>query len=843
MKRIIASILCMILVFSSVNYIFAESETNSYEVEKSLGILNAIGRFTEYSIETVEQTAEVTRGEFAEVLAELLKLDVTEEELFYHDVSKEHYAYRGITAVTRAGYMNGCGNNLFEPDRVITKNEAAMVFVSVLGYKNEAIVKGGSEFAYINIATKIGLFDGTVSKNSLTFGDMLVMLTNALITPVMETKIVGKAAVYAENQNETLLSVYYDCRYVERERVTATNNTGIYGEKKVDDYVTIGGVSYIPHMTNMEEYLGSFVNFIYKDDKNAKVCEIVWIEKAEGFDEFILTDDVIRGFDSSDYTYKYYTKSGSLASIGISRNVSVIYNGSFETDTERVLKLPASEVRLVENKDGVIDVAIVSKYDNYVIDSVYNADEVFTVRDNTVKFSMDSEDYDKFIIVDGEGTEKTVDDLTSDTTVSIFTSLDGRYRKLVLSNETAEGVIQTVKNPLGTLPKMLLEGTEYDVSASVDASSLKAGDTVFVYLDYMGRIAYVKKNHTLVYMAYIVGVSGEGVFGISPKIKAFNQDGKMTIYETTPKFKVDGAIYSNLTEAQLAVLESAVSEKLAILDIDKEGRIRGIDTSQGDGELKVAVPYTSCNYRPVSSKLGKLSCIDSSTKIFAIPDTAKIGDDHEFRLMNKSQLGDWRVFNAQSYKYSEDSFYADAVIIKGFNWNSATDTTVAFVYEESYQTVNDNGDVITVMCGIEGSEEKEYPCENGYEPSGLTTGCGLFLSINGGGEVYGVEPVFSRASAGGESNTNLVASRRIVVGYVTNVKGNIISVGYTSPTVTDEIFDCSSTPILVVDETKEDKIKTGTVADIVSNAESSTEYSKIAIQTMQLSQKMIVVYN
>ena len=861
MKRIIALILCMILAVSSINVTFAEDASNSYEVERSLGILNAIGRFMEYDMTTIDQTKKVTRGEFSEELAGLLKLEVTGNKLYYHDVSKEYFAYKGITALTESGFVSGCGNGLYEPDRIMTKNEAATVLIAALGYKKQAMVYGGDEFAFMRIAVKLGLFDGTVSESDLTFGDMLVMFVNAMVTPVLEAKVYGETVVYAENQNETLLSIYYDSRYVKNQRVTYANNIGIYGEANSPDYVKIGNTNYISIYKNMEMYLGSYVNFIYKDNPDAKVNEIFWIENSGMYDEIVMKGDEIGKFNSSDYTYSYYTETGRERSVSLKRNISVIYNGRFEANSQEYLKKPCDEIRFIANKDGKYDVAIISSYENYVIDAVYGVDQVFTVRDKFDKISIDPEDYNKILVLDAQGKVLSTDDLASDLTVSVFKSSDNKYLKMIISTETAEGTIGTIKKSTSGLTKLTVEDVEYEVSKELNTDGIRAGDTVFVYLDFSGRIAYIKEDYTSVYLAYITDFTSDGLFEVESKMKALNQDGAFKVYDISNKVKIDGRAFSNPSSSELDEMENQIVNQLAILEFDKDGKVRSIDTTAGEGVLKFEFEiepdetgkkkeYVSCAYRSAYPKFGKLSLIDNSTKIFSIPKDPQTADDEAFRVMNKSQLKDWTTFaEARTYKYSDATEYAQAVVIRGHDWFKSVSTDAAFVYESEYQTMNSEGDVVNVLCGFVGGEEKEYFCEVGFDTSALTPGCGVSLDLNSKGEVRKreteLEPKFSREMSGFSDNDNISTSNtRTVVGFVSKKKGTVISVGYTDPTRVDEKFECSGTPVLVVDETKNDVVVIGSAADIVSYEETKGQpgYSKVVIQTVGMAQKMIVVY-
>jgi len=844
MKRITAFILCMLLAVSSVSFTFAESADNSYEVERSLGILNAIGRFTEYDMTTIEQTKKITRGEFAEELAGLLKLESTTDKLYYYDVSMEYYAYGAITALTEAGFTSGCGNGLFEPERAITRNEAATVLVSALGYKKEAVVKGGDEFAFARIATRLGLYDGTTEDTELTFGDMLVMFTNSLIAPVLEAKVFGRTVMYRENDNESLLSLYYDSRYVKNQRVTFANNTGIYGDKKNSGYVTIGDKNYVSAYRNMEEYLGSYVNFIYKDIPDAKVNEIYWIEKSGMSEEITLTEDEIGGFNSSDYTYSYYTETGKAKTISLNRNISVIYNGKFEANSVKYLEMPCDEIRFVSDKNGRFDVAVILSGESYVIDTIYATDHFFTVKNSNKKIGIDAEEHDEVIVLDAQGNVKSTDDLASDITVSVFESTDRKYIKLIISDKTAEGTVTSIRRPAGKNVEITLDNTVYEVGKTVDTAGIAPGNTLFVYLDYNGKISYINKNYTSVFLAYITGFASEGIFSAESKLKAYTQNGKFEIYDTTDKFKIDEVSYSNPDAEDIGEISEKIINKLAILEFDKNGRVRSIDVegdADNEGVLEVSAPFTTFDYRPGIAKFGRLSVIDSATKIFGIPNNPQTAEENEFRVMNKSQLGHG-PFYAQTYKYSDATEYAEAAIIQGFEWNSPTVTAVAFVYEGTYQVIDSEGDEKTVIYGFEGADEKEYYCDSSFNASTLTVGCGVLLRRNGKGEVQSFEPVFDRTSAGNEGNSDLDVNRRIVVGYLNKRNGNVIIIGYNNAENVDEKFDCTGTPIIVVDESKEDVVSIGNISDITLPEDSETGYLKVVVQTMQLSQLMVVVY-
>lgn len=76
----------------------------------------------------------VTRAEFAKMIASVLGLD-TNYKADFADVAQNSWYTGYVAAVVRAGIANGTGEGTFEPEKYITRQDAAVMLARVLDYK------------------------------------------------------------------------------------------------------------------------------------------------------------------------------------------------------------------------------------------------------------------------------------------------------------------------------------------------------------------------------------------------------------------------------------------------------------------------------------------------------------------------------------------------------------------------------------------------------------------------------------------------------------------------------------------------------------------------------------
>ena len=73
--------------------------------------------------------------------------------------SPNYWAAKSINALAEGGYISGSGGGAFEPDGLITYEQACKILVTAAGYKEYAGMSAGDSMSgYIRTAQRIGVF-------------------------------------------------------------------------------------------------------------------------------------------------------------------------------------------------------------------------------------------------------------------------------------------------------------------------------------------------------------------------------------------------------------------------------------------------------------------------------------------------------------------------------------------------------------------------------------------------------------------------------------------------------------------------------------------------------------
>jgi len=139
MKKSLSLLLAIAMVFS----MFATVAAAATDTQSKYDELVAAGIFVGRNGGDAALGSELTRAEFAGIIARLtgVKSDTAAN---FSDVPATHWAAKDIAAVVAAGYMQGTGDNKFEPSRNVTLQEVIAVAVRILGLEvdENATVEG-----------------------------------------------------------------------------------------------------------------------------------------------------------------------------------------------------------------------------------------------------------------------------------------------------------------------------------------------------------------------------------------------------------------------------------------------------------------------------------------------------------------------------------------------------------------------------------------------------------------------------------------------------------------------------------------------------------------------------
>ncbi|SDS97962.1 S-layer homology domain-containing protein [Paenibacillaceae bacterium GAS479] len=168
-KKVMKKSISLVVTGALVTSVFASSAfAAELTTQEKFDALKQAGVLTGYPDGTAGLNKNITRAEFSKVLVLLNGLTPDAAAANYKDVAAKHWAKSFIGAGTKAGYLNGLGNNLFGPSQSLTVEQVAKTLVIAAGLqpKADAAVSGAvSAWAkgYVAAAIEAGLIDQAAS--------------------------------------------------------------------------------------------------------------------------------------------------------------------------------------------------------------------------------------------------------------------------------------------------------------------------------------------------------------------------------------------------------------------------------------------------------------------------------------------------------------------------------------------------------------------------------------------------------------------------------------------------------------------------------------------------------
>ena len=163
---------------------------------EALRILDVIPDYYDYNTNFQK---EVTRADFVDCVAKLINMKpANRNQIYYYDVPENHYAYEAISLLTEMGIIKGTGENLFKPDDLIEKVAAYKILLSVMGYASMAEIKGGYPNGYLALASELEISDRASDSKYLTYGDMFIVLYDALAVNIAVPKSAASGYIQYE---------------------------------------------------------------------------------------------------------------------------------------------------------------------------------------------------------------------------------------------------------------------------------------------------------------------------------------------------------------------------------------------------------------------------------------------------------------------------------------------------------------------------------------------------------------------------------------------------------------------------------------------------------------------
>lgn len=571
MKKFLSTILAFIMIVSCLSFSAfaqeADSSAKSYNLSKYVKFFYDVGIFnSEYG-----ETAELTRAEYAQILARLIIRDGSLDSyrgIVYKDVAVDYSASKEINFMYLTGILNGKSADMFYPEDILTLNEAAAGIVRMLGYNTKANATGGFGSGYIRTATDLGAMKGVPSeltKDYISAGAVAKMLFNVLEVPMVQSYM-NNGEVVESISNVTLLKDYLE---LEKGNGVVTGVDGLvldgsYTDSLEFNEVLIGSEKYQVNGLDMSEYFGTNIDFYYKkEDGNATSPVIYSVVSQKASKELILYGDDINYADSKGITY-LDSESDKNITVKISDGALIMHNGKNIVNMSNDYVPANGYIRLISTSGSNYNLVIIFDYQSFVVASSTKGKLSFKYglkyKDdrNVQHTTLDLSDNNLSVVIKKNGKTIAAKDIASGNVVSIASSGNKYY--VEVSDNAVKGVIRgTTTSPM----RYLIQGEYYEVDSEYlravgnpanKLDQLEIGLNSTFYIDFMGKITGTSGGLLAYKYAYLYGVNKEGVFGSKVKVKLYVESvGNFEIFDIADKCTLNGqksdgeTIYNSLT--------------------------------------------------------------------------------------------------------------------------------------------------------------------------------------------------------------------------------------------------------------------------------------------------------
>lgn len=374
----------------------------------------------------------VNRAEFTAFVIRILGLEGLNmgAEQSFTDVPADHWANNVISTASSLKLIQGVGGGYFEPDRIVTLDEAVKILVSALGYQNAAEREGGFPTGYVQLGVKLNLYKKlSASAGTLDRGNTCVLLYNALAAEVFNdsTGTTGK----------NMMEEYLGLTSI-RGTITATASYQTGANLDADE-IMLDDVLYECKDSYADDYIGCSVVCYVREEGGDYV--IYYIQEDDDAKSITVTADDISP-DTNLSKFVYYTED-DVEKVNLEGSLSVFYNGEGlnpDEITEETLKPEVGSLTLRDGDgNGSYDTILIEVYTDYVVQ--YVADDIVYGKFGGKLDLTDSKNLT--IIKDGE--QMTLENVQNGDILSVMQSRDGERNRILVSDSYYDGYIKAIE--------------------------------------------------------------------------------------------------------------------------------------------------------------------------------------------------------------------------------------------------------------------------------------------------------------------------------------------------------------------------------------------------------------
>lgn len=667
MKKIILNILALLVITSCTITMSAFAEEKSISLEeisqkaellKTLGIINSIQ-------DEENGNKSISRAEFVTIAGKALKINNgAENKSYFNDVDKNSESASYINQFVELNFISYPENKLFRPEDKISENEALKILLCMAGYGEYAISTGGYPEGFAETAAKLD-FEKTGSDKELSLYDAYIMLYDTLRIPIFEKTSAGNGLIKYEEDEDTLLSRYFDVYEAEG---IVTQSTGVSldgetlkGKTNIDTrkIVVINEMAYTSEISFFGN-LGKNTGVFYRQENEDDTPEIIGTFKVKDRSEVI--DVRLKDFVSyNDRRITYYDEN-KKEMIEIPSGAIIINNGTVVRyeENEAFANLGKSGyIRMVDTEgDNSVDYVLIWKYENVFVESIAGEDLVISdglsLRDEAKPLMLSEQATEKIVVIEkSDGTFGKTSDITSGKLISVYES-DG-YLRVVINGISLSGTVAGISTEDDTMKLSFtsvggiakeyeLNHDYYNIVYSPDGQGkqLEVGAKLEIFSDTEGRIGYITGGISSKWMyVYLIRLINDEDFDRT-LMKVLTQDGEITTIVTTEKLVIDGKktgrsykdVENALTKETVENGEHLQNGQILRIMTNSNGDITEIDSSKkGNNETDYSMTFAGShnntvwrNYPRAFAVSGHVIFGSEDAVHFGVPSPAELED-------------------------------------------------------------------------------------------------------------------------------------------------------------------------------------------------------------------------
>ena len=243
----------------------------------------------------------ITRSEFATIMCRVMRwedeLSSTSTTTAFTDVADSHWAAKYINVALNKNIIMGIGNSKFNPDGLVTFEQAITMVVRALNYDNEALRRGAWPQGHLAVGNELGLNANTSGASSVAAsrGTLAQIVYNAnFLLPQWTVKVNGStvstldyAAKTVIVRNTVLMPLSFFTEKLGINRIEETNSR-IQIEKNGITLTFINGNSGMKVNTNLNEDIQQPVDVEARITSSTSMLPLKSVLKCLGY-----TSDVV----------------------------------------------------------------------------------------------------------------------------------------------------------------------------------------------------------------------------------------------------------------------------------------------------------------------------------------------------------------------------------------------------------------------------------------------------------------------------------------------------------------------------------------------------------------------